>query len=169
MAAPQKRTFIDNVRIGPLSVLAVVGILCMSVLAVLSVSTSNASLVIAQRQANAISDSYLAERAAQDFVASLDEELAKAGASGGAAPSMSSLEGALPDISRHAQEAADGLVLVNATIQDGVVHADFACSGARALEVEVSAGSDGRPHVSKWAMTAIRNVEEPAGALWTGA
>ena len=65
MAAPNRRNFTDNVRIGPLSVLTLVGILCMAVLAVLSVSTSNASLVIAQRQAHAISDSYLAEAAAQ--------------------------------------------------------------------------------------------------------
>lgn len=169
MAAPNRRNFTDNVRIGPLSVLTLVGILCMAVLAVLSVSTSNASLVIAQRQAHAISDSYLAEAAAQDFMASLDAELAKAAAPGGAAVSMSVLEGALPDISRHAQEATDGRVLVEATVQDGVVHADFACSGARALEVEVSVGADGKPHIGKWAMTAIRNVEEPAGALWTGA
>jgi len=168
MAAPQRRNFTDNVRIGPLSVLVLVGILCMAVLAVLSVSTSNASLVIAQRQAHAVSDSYLAEHAAQDFVATLDEELAKTG-TGEAVTTARGLESSLPDIARHAQEAADGRVLVNATLQDGVVHADFACSGARALEVEVSVGADGRPHVSKWAMTAIRNVEEPAGALWTGA
>lgn len=66
----------ERVRMGSISLFALVIIICMAVLAVLSLSTANASLVMSQRQAVATSELYLAERSAQEFVAGIDGVLA---------------------------------------------------------------------------------------------
>lgn len=62
----------ERVRIGSISVFALVVIICLAVLAVLSFSTANASLTMSQRQATATSELYLDERAAQEFLAGVD-------------------------------------------------------------------------------------------------
>lgn len=66
----------ERVRIGSISVFALVVIICLAVLAVLAFSTANASLLMSQRQAVATSELYLDERAAQEFVAGIDDILA---------------------------------------------------------------------------------------------
>lgn len=66
----------ERVRIGSISVFALVVIICLAVLAVLSFSTANASLTMSQRQATATSELYLDERAAQEFLAGVDGILA---------------------------------------------------------------------------------------------
>lgn len=169
MMAAQRRRFTDDVRIGPVSVLALIAILSMAVLAVLSISTAHASLVISQKQANAISDSYLAEAAAQDFVAEIDAELNSARRSGQSASAANVVQAALPVIAQHAQGEVDGQVAVSASMEDGTVKADFACDGARTLSIAVTIKQDGTMRIDKWSMAAIQNTAEPAGALWTGA
>ena len=54
----------ENVRIGPVSVFTLIIIICLAVLAVLTISTANASLVLSQRQAVAAHELYLDETAA---------------------------------------------------------------------------------------------------------
>ena len=66
----------EHVRIGPISLFALVVIICLAVLAVLSFTTANASLVMSQRQATATGEMYLAECAAQEFLAGVDDVLA---------------------------------------------------------------------------------------------
>ena len=66
----------ERARIGSISVFALVVIICLAVLAVLAFSTANASLLMSERQATATSELYLDERAAQEFVAGIDDVLA---------------------------------------------------------------------------------------------
>ena len=68
----------ERVRIGSVSLFALVVIIGLAVLAVLAFSTANASLTMSQRQATATSELYLAETAAQEFVAGVDGVLAGA-------------------------------------------------------------------------------------------
>ncbi len=67
----------DHVRIGAISVFALVALICLSVLAVLALSTANASLTMSQRQAVAMQELYLAETSAQEFLAGVDAVLAE--------------------------------------------------------------------------------------------
>ena len=64
-----------NVGIGPVSLFALIIIVCMATLAMLTVSTAHSSLVLSQRQAEATQELYLSETAAQTFLADLDEML----------------------------------------------------------------------------------------------
>ena len=49
--AAQARHRVDNVRIGPISVFALIAVLCLAVLSVLAFSSANAALTLSQRQA----------------------------------------------------------------------------------------------------------------------
>lgn len=66
-----------SVRIGPISLFTLIIILCLSVLAVLSVTTARAELSITERQAATTSETYGLETAAQTFVAEVDGALAQ--------------------------------------------------------------------------------------------
>ena len=66
----------QRVRIGSVSVFALVVIICLAVLAVLAFSTANASLTLTQRQAVATTELYLDETAAQEFLGGMDSILA---------------------------------------------------------------------------------------------
>ena len=116
----------DKVRIGPISVITLIAVICMAVLAVLSASTANATMTISQRQAAATQELYANERAAQEFVASVDDTLAPVRAGGGGAQSgAATVEGALDAICEAARSAADGTVAVTASVDGTTVKAEF--------------------------------------------
>lgn len=71
-----------SVRMGPISIFTLIVVLCLAVMAVLSVTTSQATYVLAQRQAHATVALYANETAAQEFVAQLDETLSQARSQG---------------------------------------------------------------------------------------
>ena len=67
----------NRVRIGSISIFALMIVICLAVLAVLAFSTATASLTMAQRQATATTELYLDEVAAQEFLAGIDALLAE--------------------------------------------------------------------------------------------
>lgn len=64
-----------SVRMGPISLFTLVIVLCLAVMAVLTVTTAEASRALMNRQAAATAEIYIDEVAAQAFVASLDSSL----------------------------------------------------------------------------------------------
>ena len=66
-----------SVRIGPISLLTLIIVLCLAVMAVLAVTTSQATYAVAARQASFTEDTYENEASAQKFVAALDGFLAR--------------------------------------------------------------------------------------------
>lgn len=166
MLARRKRST-DDVRIGPISVLTLIAILCMAVLAVLAVSTASASLAISQKQATSTTGTYLAEVAAQDFVA--EAEALSAGKSVSGADAAKAVQSSMSKLVEHAEEASDGLVTVRAEIDGLKVAADFSSAGGRTLSVAATVQDGGSLHVDEWRVTAVQNVEQPAGGLWAGA
>lgn len=64
-----------SVRIGPISLFALVIVLCLAVMALLAFTTAQANLSLVERQANSTKQLYEDELAAQTFVANLDEQL----------------------------------------------------------------------------------------------
>lgn len=95
-----------SVRMGPISIFTLLIVLCLAVMAVLSISTSQATYVLAQRQANATVALYANEAAAQDLVAHVDQTLAQARAQGqGSYQVHSTLETKLPEYCVSAQQA----------------------------------------------------------------
>ena len=151
----------EHVRIGSISVFALVVIICLAVLAVLSLSTANASLTMSQRQANALSQHYLSERAAQEFLAGVDDEL-----SSGGRVDMQAVELSLADLCATAQNAARGRVQASAQMVDDRVIADFTCDNGRVLTVEITVSDDGAYRIDKWEMSAVQNAEPPEGSFY---
>jgi hypothetical protein len=70
-----------SVRIGPISLFTLIIILCLAVLAVLSLTTARAELSITERQAQTTTETYVLETAGQEFVAAVDAALAEGGSS----------------------------------------------------------------------------------------
>lgn len=66
------------IRIGPLSLFALIAILFLSTLAVLSITTANASYNLAQLQADGMDQQYEAESAAQTFLSLVDSRYSSA-------------------------------------------------------------------------------------------
>ena len=158
----------ENVRIGPISVFTLIIIICMAVLAVLTISTANASLVLSQRQAVAAQELYLDETAAQAFLAEVDDRLTPLRA-GGSANAMSVLEADLVPMRNAAQDAVDGQVEVLTNVSGQQLNAEFSCANGRTLKIVVTVLPDGTYRIDKWKMTAVVNEEQPMGNLYTGA
>ena len=87
-----------SVRIGPISLFALVIILCLAVMAVLSVTTAQATYAAAERQADFTTDTYVNERTAQEFTANVDAVLSSTRSSGGSATeALAAVERAFPN------------------------------------------------------------------------
>ena len=158
-----------DVRIGPISLFTLIIVICLAVLAVLTFSTANATLVMSQRQATATSELYLDETAAQTLMAGVSDQLSAVQASGGnGTDGARAVEAALVDLRDQAQDATDGQVSVTASMDGKQLHADFACEGGRVLSIVVTIRDDCSYRIDRWKMTAVQNVEEPMGNLWTG-
>lgn len=65
-----------SVRIGPISLFTLIIILCLAVLAVLSVTTARAELSVTERQAATTTETYQLEVRGQEFLAAVDGALA---------------------------------------------------------------------------------------------
>ena len=68
----------SSVRIGPISLFALIAVICLATLAVLSIATSNATYRLTTLQADSMAQQYHAETAAQTFVARIDARYADA-------------------------------------------------------------------------------------------
>lgn len=151
---------VENVRMGPLALFTLVAVLCLATLAVLSLSTANATLTMAQRRATATTQLYLDEAAAQTFMATLDEQLA-AGASDEDALAAAR-EAALGSVD---SGTADQLQVSASNPDAGLFQASFDCGNGRHLDVTLHRETDGSLSVQAWRMTTVQNDEPLMGAL----
>lgn len=152
-----RTTDVDNVRMGPIAVFTLLAVVSLATLAVLSISTANASLGLAQRRADATTQLYLKESSAQAFVAALD-----AGLQEGAAP-----EAATSAAREEALAAAgeQGALTVQASCDAGRYEASFSTEDGRQLDITLRYGTDGTLHIDQWRMTTVVNDEPTLGDL----
>lgn len=177
-----------SVRMGPISLFTLVIILCLAVLAVLAVTTAQASYVMAERQASATTAAYDDEQAAQELLAVVDGALAPLRQGGASAESVrraaqgcvpSAVEAAKhrsPNVTAQAEVlTADEAVVIAGAM--GVVdagtfacglRADFMTDSGRGLDVVLGLRPDGTYQVLCWKMTAVLNDEGPGDVLWSG-
>ena len=151
----------DDVRMGPLALFTLISVVCLSVLAVLAISTSNATLALAQRRATATSQLYLDETAAQTFLATLDDSLAS-----GDTPEAA-LEAAKDAALASVTDEAEGTLAVT-TSRDAAKNAysaSFDCGNGRQLNITITPSEDGGYRVEQWRMTTVQNEEPPMGSL----
>lgn len=124
-----------SVRIGPISLFTLIIVLCLAVLAVLSVTTSLAELSTTERQAATTTETYQLEDVGQQFVANVDAALAQGDA-------------AVDDVL--ARYGIQGSESSEATATEELVIEDESLSGEAATEsVEISlAEGEGAPVAS---------------------
>lgn len=162
MARRQTTTSDTEVRMGPLALFTLMAVICLAVLAVLALSTANATMALAQRRADATDQLYLNEAAAQAFVASLDEQLAAGADDQVALQQASDAATALPA----AHNLPDGQELqVSASVSGDTYSASFDCGNGRQLEIALTRDGDGGLRVQKWRMTTVVNDEPMMGDL----
>ena len=151
----------DHVRMGPISLVALVVIISLAVLAMLSFSTANASLVLSQRQADAVEASYANERAAQEFVAGLDAVLARL--RGDAAQAG---DAHIDALCKSAQQAGGPGMTATASFNGNTLNATFATGNGKALDIRVTVIDGGTYRIDSWKMSAVHNQEQPEGRLF---
>ena len=145
-----------SVRIGPISLFALVIILCLAVMAVLSVTTAQATYAAAERQASFTADTYANERAGQEFAADIDAALAPVRAAGGglALGALAAVRAALP---------------ADAELDGSTVKAEFTADSGRALAVVLQIHADATYSVASWKATTLWTESGAGETLWSGA
>lgn len=149
-----------SVRIGPISVITLVVVLCLAVMSALAASTAHATKVISGRYAESVELMYVVESAGQEFVAGVDEALASGG---GAAAVNAELDAICARV-----RAVDSRVSCTAEAFDSSVSAKLSCEDARTLEVELELQPDATYRIVEWKMSPPQQEAPATGNLWTG-
>lgn len=147
----------ETVRMGPLSLFALVVALCLAVMAVLSVATANASMALAERQASFTADDYANEAVAQELLARI-RSAAREGGAGAVGARLDDLVAACSD--------GDGPSLT-ASMEGGQVSMHVESESGRCLDALLDVGEDGSVGVASWRATTLWD-EDTGDVLWTG-
>lgn len=133
-----------SVRIGPISLFALIIVLCLAVLTVLSVTTSLAELSTTERQAATTTETYQLETAGQQFVADVDAALA---------------EGTLEDVLQCYSDSA---------VRDGeLISATFSMESGRTLAIVLRIQNDTYT-IEQWKVTTEWTDDGTGENLWLG-
>lgn len=183
-----------SVRIGPISLFTLIIILCLAVLAVLSLTTARAELSITERQAATTTETYQLERVGQTFLSEVDSAL-KQGDLTAVLPEWGIAEGAAPADAAAAEgetiaddgaageaiadesmggEAADGasvvrdsLVTCSGTYDGTRLAATFAMESGRQLACVLSIQNDTYT-LEEWKVTTQWIDDGTGENLWLG-
>lgn len=159
----------DNVRVGPITIITLIVVVCMAVMGVLSISTAQATKTISDRQANATRYLYLDEKAGQEFVAGIDDALETTRIqNGSAAMGAQAVNAVLDDLCESARLAGDGLVSCTASVDGTTVAAEFICEDTRLLDIAVTILDAGTYRIERWKMSSAQRDAQTMGTLWSG-
>ncbi len=139
------------VRIGPVSILVVIIVLCLAVMAVLAFTTSEAEKSITMRQEESTTALYANEAEAQKFLAGLDAALADARRSG-ASVNTALVALGLPDDARY---------------EDGVLTVAFVQDNGRRLDIKLRIATTASYEIMEWRATTEWNEEDPDMVFWS--
>ena len=160
-----------SIRIGPVSIFSLMIILCLAVMAVLSIATAHASLALTERQARSTWDLYANENAAQTFVAELDRVIEPVRASGGSAydsellleyqiSTITALAKTAGNHSNDEEAQADSNLEVNASMDGPIVTANFLCNGYQNLSISLELLDGGRYQITQWIASTVWPEDE---------
>lgn len=142
------------VRIGPASLFSLVVVVCLAVMAVLSVATAQAASAEADAQAAFATDSYANDADAAEELARIDAALAAAQA-----------EGVAPD---DAVARACGAVTVPASADGRTITLEFEAQSGRTLAVGLDINDDMTYDIVQWTTGVKRAETSESAGLWTG-
>lgn len=149
-----------SVRIGPISLFALIIILCLAVLAVLSLSTSMAELNISERQAQTTTETYQLESVGQTFVADVDAALVE-GTLDEVLPAWGVADDS-PGVVR------DPLVTCSGTYDGSLITATFSVESGRQLACVLRINTDKTYTIEQWKVTTQWLDDGTGETLWLG-
>lgn len=163
-----------SIRIGPISILALIFTLCLAVLAVLSVTTANATFASAERQAIYNTDTYANEKLGQQLIMDVDEVLAGVRATnGGQAAAISALKqsGILHshrvDSARATDAGSEGQYEEHTVkIKGNSIFATFTQDSRRSLSIQLKINPDATYSVAKWQTSTLWLDDAEKDTLW---
>lgn len=168
-----------SVRMGPISIFTLVIVLCLAVLAVLSVTTARADAALAARQASFTQDDYANERAAQTFAAEAADVLATLTPSAAPEDAVSALAAAAPELAARTEASAPAGTTVTATtgasatagtdtpVADAVLVLTVAAPSGRTLTATFAVDSGATLTITSW-QPATTWTEDTTDTLWMG-
>lgn len=140
-----------SVRIGPVSILVLIIILCLAVMAVLTLITAEAEESITARQEESVTALYANEAEAQTFLAQLDKALAQARSSNASV-----------------QAALGTLALPEDTVyENGILKVAFVQDDGRRLDIELSMPNTAGYEIMAWRASTEWNEEDPDKIFWS--
>ncbi len=158
-----------SVRMGPISLFALVVILCMATLCVLCVATAQASSQMSGRYAQSTTAIYETEKAAQAWLAALNNDKTLAQADDAAAQASDMVTAVSEAINvRTAFESLGFEQDVNPRGYLMAVKASFTNSSGKLLDVIVGELPEGNYQVISWKASAVLNEQMPSETLWSG-
>ena len=174
-----------SVRIGPISLFTLIIILCLAVLAVLSVTTARAELSITERQATTTTETYELESAAQRFVAEVDRALgagdaalaavlADYGIVAGSDATPAAGETIEDDTMVAGGDASAGTTLddtaisVDGTFDGTLLSATFSLESGRTLAAVLRINDNGTYTIEQWKTTTQWTDDGTGANLWLG-
>ena len=167
MAESSKR---GSVRIGPISVFVLVIILCLAVLAVLSITTAHASQSLTTRQLVFTADQYANESAGQEFMGLIDKELVKVRQ--GSESADQARANLTAQASEMAQQAAthtkDFSITGSSSMTGNVVAATFTTASGHLLSIRVEVYDNGTYQITQWKQITQWNEAGNPIKLWSG-
>lgn len=140
-----------SVRIGPVSILVLIIILCLAVMTVLTLVTAEAEEAITVRQEESTMAFYANEAEAQEYLARLDGLLARA--HGAQANVLSAIE---------VSDAPDGY-----TYENGILSISFEQENGRRLDIELSIPTTAGYEIIAWRASTEWNEEDPDKVFWS--
>ena len=156
-----------TVRIGPITLFTLIAVICLSVMAVLTVTTANALFVMTQRQASSVTDEYLLETTAQTFVSGVDASLSEARTASGTtqASEVAAVSSQLDSLVATAKKSG---VTCDAKASDTAVIASFSTSSGHRLNVQLTISNSGTYTIDKWQMSTDQTDAGTGDTLWSG-
>lgn len=150
-----RRETSGSVRMGPVTLISLVVILCLAVLAVLAVNTARANSAQAQRQQEFATSTYSNEFAAQEYLSDVDLALSKAKkAKASKSETMERVCKASPDA---------------ANVKGNTVRIAFATENGRRLTVELEIQDGYTYRIVQWTTSTDWTEEDTSTSnLWDG-
>ena len=143
-----------SVRMGPISLFALVILLSLAVLAVLAFSTAQAQYASAEKHAVFTTDSYTNESAAQELVARIDATLVEVRNLGGSQlDALDALRISLPQRTQ---------------IEENIIRAEFHQDSGRILVVAIEITENVGYRITQWQATTKWDITKEEDVLWTG-
>jgi hypothetical protein len=159
----------SSIKIGMLPVLALVVALCLFVLAVLALTTAQAAAGISERQAQATTEAYEVESAAQQLVGEVDGVLLLAANSG-----AEGLEAAAALVASEADELVERVqgdhpdVELSCEVQGEQLFANLEGPNGRHLTIILRITDTMSYEIVRWDLTTVQAHEGNANQLWSG-